>query len=132
MDAGEQTLAFGTVRLFRRNEPKTDLKFFLNIFLQRCNNVNKALLKCEIGVADIIGGRHDLIIKVSWKPIKLERLLALHEFTLARFVQAFSAETAALIIAGETKGRLNSKIFRGMPPLMQQSVLRANPNYILF
>lgn len=78
----------------RKNDAKTDLMFFLNVFLKRRNNLQKALLRYDNRVAPVLRRRASAygIVKTQNKTI-----LGTKNLALATLAQAFVHCSATLI-----------------------------------
>lgn len=112
-------LTCGEVRLYSKNEPKTDLLFFINVFLERGNNVSKAVTRCD-GAAGAVLRRKATAYGISLEPTKNKTSLGTRDLTLARLAQAFSVCTSAVIIAKKVPGKLVSKLYGPLTNMIMQ------------
>lgn len=116
------TLKVGDAMLFESCDPKTDLMFFINVFLERGNNVNKAVMRCD-GSAGAVLKRKAAAYGIIMEPGQNKNILGSKELTLARLAQAFSIQTATVIIKDQVAGKLRSKLFSVELPLLMQHTI---------
>lgn len=105
---------------------RTDLSFFLALFLTRGNNVPKILLKCDSAVKDTIS-RKCVQYGIAVTAQTSKTPLGPSVITLARLSQAFAPATAAVILGHSLFGNLKSKLFPGvvLPILMTHTIFPA-------
>ncbi|CAB3241816.1 unnamed protein product [Arctia plantaginis] len=102
-------------------DPKSDLLFFINVFLERGNNIAKASTRCEDGMGEILK-RKVMSYGITIDPSKNRGALGTKELTLSRIAQAFAPCTAAVIIGHNLKGKLVSKLLGGLQIIMQHTI----------
>ncbi|CAB3261985.1 unnamed protein product [Arctia plantaginis] len=102
-------------------DPKSDLLFFINVFLERGNNIAKASTRCEDGMGEILK-RKVMSYGITIDPSKNRGALGTKELTLSRIAQAFAPCTAAVIIGHNLKGKLVSKLLGGLQIIMQYTI----------
>lgn len=122
--AQQPTLVVGNAKLYERCHAPTDLMFLITLFLERGNNISKALLRCEPTVADVVRR------KCNAYGIQIERrqnasILGTSHLTLARIAQAFAPATVSIIISHGIQGKLTSKLFTSPLPLVMQHTIFA-------
>lgn len=114
-------LTVGEFQLYEKNDARTDLLFFLNVFLERGNNLQKALLRCDDVVAPTLR-RKAQAYGITIEKTQNRSILGTKHLTLARLAQAFSHATATLILKDKIKSKLDSKLFPGLPLLMAHTI----------
>lgn len=117
-------LTVGEFTLYEKNDAKTDLMFFLNVFLERGNNLQKALLPCDDVVAPVLR-RKAQAYGITLEKTQNRSILGTRHLTLARLAQAFPHATATLILKDGIKSKLDSKLFPGLPLLMAHTIFPA-------
>lgn len=122
--AADQPSDHGGFLLYERNDARTDLMFFLNIFLERGNNLSKALMRCDDTVAPVLR-RKASAYGISLDKTQNKTILGTRHLTLARLAQAFAHCTAGLILKDKIKSKLNSKLFPKLPLLMSHTIFPA-------
>lgn len=83
------------VKLYEKTDAKTDLMFFLNVFLERGNNLQKALLRCDDVIAPVLRRKACGIVL---EKTQNKTILGTRHLTLARMAQAFAHLTATLLL----------------------------------
>ncbi|CAB3256944.1 unnamed protein product [Arctia plantaginis] len=120
-DGSVPTLTCGDAVLHEKNDPKTDLLFFINTFLERGNNISKAVLRCDSNAGNVLS-RKARAYGISMDPNKNKTVLSTKDLTLSRLAQAFAVCAATIILDKGVQGKLKSKLLGPLPIIMQHTI----------
>lgn len=123
-DPGDKPIEIGGISLYEKNDAKTDLMFFLCVFLERGNNLHKALLRCDETIAPILKRKANAY-GITLEKVQNRTILGTRHLTLARLAQAFAHSTATLILKDNISSKLVSKLFPSLPLLMYHTIFPA-------